>query len=794
MTNIPTSRPLGVQSPTSKVYDLAALALLVALVLLFFWRIITPRMEDRAIFPPGDFSDQFWAFRMYEARAFAQGRLPLWSENYNSGHPFLADVQSAVFYPVSLIWTLAVVALRGANFTLLDLEIEAIFHFILAGAFTYLFARRLIGSRVAALVSAVTFTFGGYLTSYPPQQLAILETATWLPLALLLLDLAISAGSVIASREAAKQSPSSDGEIASSRSFDSASLRSGSLLAMTKGARYYIAAGVVLGIAALAGHPQTFLFVVYACAIYVVWRGARGEARSFSVFRLSSFVKSLLPFALTLLIAAGIAAAQWIPTLEYQSVSTRAAIGWAEASRGFPTIDPLQMILPGFTSAFQSPLYVGVLPLWLALFALFARERRTREKIFWALFALGSLLVAFGAYVFVYALFYLFAPGFAMFRDQERLALVVSFALAVLAGYGFRDLIQPALDAKRARRAWGLLPAGITVTALMAFALFVAGAQRASGRLAFLTDRAGLMVLLFVLATAVVAWLLHPSPVWRGKGWGWGLALAFIAFDLFTVNNAAYNAPPNPRYPVTPIVQAIQNDRDVFRVADEGKLPGHFGIAYGLEEIGGISPLRVARYDALLDNLPEVKLWQLLNVRYVVTGRPGFANADVVMTDGETRLLRLNDTLPRAWLVGAVQAADDRTALDAMTSDSFDPRAVAFIATAPPFPVSGGAAGGEVTVEARAPERIAIAVRAPTDALLLLSEVDYPGWRATVDAVETPIVRADVALRAVPVRAGTHRIEMVYDPWSVKVGIAVTLLTLIAVMIGLLISRLSRAQ
>src|SRR5574340_1792942 len=140
----------GTQSPSSKAHDLVAPALIAALVLLFFWRIITPRLEDRASFPPGDFTDQFWAFRMYEARAFAQGRLPLWSENFNSGHPFLADVQSAVFYPISLIYTLGIAALRDANFTLLDLEIEAILHFILVGAFTYLFARRLLGLRVAA--------------------------------------------------------------------------------------------------------------------------------------------------------------------------------------------------------------------------------------------------------------------------------------------------------------------------------------------------------------------------------------------------------------------------------------------------------------------------------------------------------------------------------------------------------------------------------------------------------------------------------------------------------------------
>ena len=751
--------------------DLAALALLAALVLLFFWRIITPRLEDRAIFPPGDFSDQFWAFRMYEARAFAQGRLPLWSENFNSGHPFLADVQSAVFYPVSLIWTLAVVATRGANFTLYDLELEAIFHFILAGAFTYLFARRLIGSRIAALVSAITFAFGGYLTSYPPQQLAILETATWLPLALLFLERGLT-------RLNADQRDNPR------------------LSAFVRVPSDFLAAGVVLGIAALAGHPQTFLFVVYACAIFLVWRVARDGRRG-----AKHFVLSLLPFVFSLVIAAGIAAAQWIPTLEYQSVSTRTAISWAEASNGFPTIDPLQMILPGFTSAFQSPLYIGVLPLWLALFALFVN--RTREKTFWALFALGSLLVAFGAYAFVYAVFYLFAPGLALFRDQERLALVVSFALAILAGYGARELMQPMIDLKRARRAWALLPAGVTVTAMMTFTLYVAGAQRASGRLAFLTDRAGLMVLLFVLATALVAWLLHPSPAWRGKGWGWGLTLAFIAFDLFTVNNPAYNAAPTPRYPETPLIQTIQNDRGVFRVADEGKEPGHFGIAYNLDEIGGISPLRIADYNALLDNLPAEKLWQLLNVRYVITGRPGFANADVALTDGDTRLLRLNNSMPRAWFVPyAVQNANDTQVLAAMSSDAFDPAYVAYVADstalqlpAPPAQSSDNRDARAADFQSITPEHSRVTVNAPADGLLVLSEnYYYPGWRATVDGMPAPIVRADVGLAAAPVRAGAHQVEFVFDPWSVKIGIVISMVTLVLIVVGMAFTSKTRTS
>jgi hypothetical protein len=759
MTESPNS---NVQHRASKLQDAAALALLAALVLLFFWRILTPRAEDRAIFPPGDFSDQFWMFRMYEARAFAQGRLPLWSENLNSGHPFLADVQSAIFYPVSLVWTLAVVAARGANLTLYDLELEAIFHFVLAGAFTYLFARRLLGSRVAALVSAITFTFGGYLTSYPPQQLAILETATWLPLALWLLERGwtrINADQ--------KENP---------RLWARAAVRV---------PPDFLAAGVVLGIAALAGHPQTFLFVVYACAIFFVWRGVGGGWRGAKYF-----VWSFLPFAFSLVIAAGIAAAQWIPTLEYQGVSTRATIGWAEASSGFPTIDPLQMILPGFTSAFQSPLYIGVLPLWLALFALVAK--RTREKTFWALFALGSLLVAFGAYAFVYALFYLFAPGWALFRDQERLAFVVSFALAILAGYGMRDL-QSALDFQRARRAWALLPAGVTIAAMMTFTLYVAGAQRASGRLAFLTDRAGLMVLLFVLATALVAWRIQTFKRSNVQTFA-ALAIAFIAFDLFTVNNPAYNAASTPRYPETPLIQTIQNDRGVFRVADEGKEPGHFGIAYRLDEIGGISPLRLAAYNELLDNLPPEKLWRLLNVRYVLTGRPGLANAEIVMTDGDTRLLRLNNAMPRAWFVPyALQNGNDTQVLAAMSGDAFDPWYIAYVAdaTTSPLPAPPARRGDNRQAHAAdfhsiTPEHSRVSVNAPADGVLVLSEnYYYPGWRATVDGAPAPIWRADVGLAAVPVRAGAQQVEFVFDPWSVKLGMAISAATVVLTAFGM---------
>ncbi|HEY6042499.1 MAG TPA: hypothetical protein VIX58_10225, partial [Anaerolineae bacterium] len=520
---------------------LFSIGLLVLLAALFFWRIITPNASDRAMFPPGDFSDQFYAFRLYEARAFAQGRIPLWSDDYNAGHPFLADIQAAVFYPPALINVLLYAWLRPGEFSFLSLELEAILHFILAGAFTFLFARLVLQDEAGAFVSAIVFMYGGYLTSYPPLQLAILETATWLPLALYFLHKATLVNAGDSDRRRRWQN--------------------------------YVYAGLVLGIAALAGHPQTFLFVVYACAIYFAYRVIHAHVVNHPDN--ASLLIALFPFVPVLLIASSVAAVQLIPSLEYMQLSTRQAISFSEAARGLATLDILQFILPGFVSAFASPLYIGVLPLWLAAVAV---ARGNRDAFFFAALGAGSLLLAFGYYVFAYAVFFNFAPGFGLFRQQERLALVVSFSLALLAGFGMRSLgpREPvrllSRHASFVTRLWALLPMGAVVSGVMLTAFYLAGLQKESGRLAFLGDRAGLMVLLFVLATVLVGAYLRIRMTARTFAF---LAIVFIAFDLFSINEPANKAVPYERYPLASLFAPLNTDESVTgRVVNEADLPG----------------------------------------------------------------------------------------------------------------------------------------------------------------------------------------------------------------------------
>ena len=75
-----------------------------------------------------------------------------------------------------------------------------------------------------------------------------------------------------------------------------------------------------------------------------------------------------------------------------------------------------------------------------------------------------------------------------------------------------------------------------------------------------------------------------------------------------------------------------------------------------------------------------------------------------------------------------------------------------------------------------------------TPAFLVYSAAYYPGWKAYVNGTETALVRANYVLRGLEVGAGTHRVRMVYDPWSLELGAALSALTA-AVLLGLAVRR-----
>ena len=96
--------------------------------------------------------------------------------------------------------------------------------------------------------------------------------------------------------------------------------------------------------------------------------------------------------------------------------------------------------------------------------------------------------------------------------------------------------------------------------------------------------------------------------------------------------------------------------------------------------------------------------------------------------------------------------------------------------------VSDPAAMGVARVTRYEDERVEIETEAPASRVLVLTDTDFPGWRALVDGRPAPIHRANFAFRAVAVPAGRHRVLFEYAPASVRNGAILSGVALLAVV------------
>jgi len=215
-------------------------------------------------------------------------------------------------------------------------------------------------------------------------------------------------------------------------------------------------AGLVLGISFLAGHPQSSLLVLYAAlafGLYRTWPGVDLRRASDGKIEINwrQWARPLGLLVIFAITGCGLAAVQLAPSWQFMALSTRAGIGFEEAGRGFTPYDLLQVVLPAVGVPFPA-LYVGILPLGLAALALskstWARLWPTaaapleprpatssgRSPIpFLGWGALLALLLSFGKITPIYAVFYLLAPGWRLFRGQERTIAWAVLAVALLA-------------------------------------------------------------------------------------------------------------------------------------------------------------------------------------------------------------------------------------------------------------------------------------------------------------------------------------------------------------------------
>jgi hypothetical protein len=143
--------------------------------------------------------------------------------------------------------------------------------------------------------------------------------------------------------------------------------------------------------------------------------------------------------------------------------------------------------------------------------------------------------------------------------------------------------------------------------------------------------------------------------------------------------------------------------------------------------------------------------------------------------------------LPRAWLVAEAEAVDGEEALRRITGESahaFDPRRTALLEVAPAeLPALQGGAlapGSAAHVALNEPNRLVIDTRAAQATVLVLSEINYPGWEATVDGEAASVHSTNYLLRGVVVPAGEHRIEMRYRAPAARNGAIISVVSLCA--------------
>ena len=119
-----------------------------------------------------------------------------------------------------------------------------------------------------------------------------------------------------------------------------------------------------------------------------------------------------------------------------------------------------------------------------------------------------------------------------------------------------------------------------------------------------------------------------------------------------------------------------------------------------------------------------------------------------------------------------------------MKSDAFDP--LKMVVVEPQYqsdlfsPTERGVSEGSCAIIEYQNEHIIIRTSTNKPGYLVMSEIFYPGWKATVDGEKATILPGNYLFRVIPLNEGEHEVHMFYVSWPFRIGIIVSLLTLTA--------------
>jgi len=487
-----------------------------------------------------------------------------------------------------------------------------------------------------------------------------------------------------------------------------------------------LGAGLVLGCAVLIGHPNTILYIFYslgACLLFMCLINKQDWKKT-SLSGIGAIIMSLLIAAIMILPVFQLTLQSDRTTLTYQqqslgfSLNPENLLGMLNANHnGILSEQPLQTF-HGSVDITQNYLYIGILPLLLIVGSLFAKDRK--RWIFWIL-AIISLFAAFGTYTPVNWLLFNYMPGFNKVRMAVQIMAIFFFSLSVLTAYGTARIFE-------------FLPKKTPATIVL-----------------------GLGLILYL----------------------------FTAADIFTkaFNQNFYSEPISPSQ-----IYDSQNDKNfmaefqnskikndqssspLFRIDDEiGTFIQNKWAYYGFDNAWGNSGIHIKKYDNLFDRktrgtwqLINDNLFDLLNIQYVITERD-LDNEQ--FTKIGNNIYQNNNVLPRAYFVTDFQVETDETKqLALLKNGQINFHDKVLLKAPPAYQGEPNDTAKNISIQwlKNENQNITLRVSEPTNAILFISEIDYPGWTLTVDGKPAQYQNADYVFRAVPLTKGEHTLEFKY--------------------------------
>jgi hypothetical protein len=751
------------------------LLLAAVIVVLFHRALTTGTLFFRDIY------ELFIPNAIFLARSLHAGAFPLWDPRFHGGIPFTSPANSP-FYPANILYAV-LPPLAAFNLILVA-------HVVFASLAAYWLARLLGMSRRAAVVAGAAYALSGVL----------LSTLNLVPIALAMPWVPLTIGW-------------STGALAGGRRRQLALAAFSAAMPLLAGAAEVTAMMFLVLIAWLMTRPSPGLRPPSPRkrgegTLLVPFPRSRGEGA-----RRADEGRSVLFIAF---FAAAIALVQLLPGIEMMRNSSRGRRRdftsfsmWSVDPRRLP-----ELVIPQFLgrtdaldereywgSGIESngfpyilSIYFGALVLLLAIAgAVVPRDSIPRRML--AAIALLSLVFAIGRALPFLRIVYEVFPPVAIFRYPVKALIASLVPVALLAASGFAALEE---GNERARRI--VLYGSCAVIGLIVILapLFAAPLDPIVRPMLFRR----MLQPVIVLALAIVALRFRRA----------GAIAALVVLDLAIAGSGVNAIAPRSLFDEPPVARAVRQLAgdgrfthvaepfaiDLHAPSDDIRhlarfkletLDGYTAATFGIPVVfhadyDGLAPLAISR---LTSDLPRVRwrdripIFAIAGVRAFMTGdqlrAPGVAPAFRFMsTDGKWRYVYTIPAAAMARFVSRVEFVPDIEAMRGRIESGLDPSTIVLAGNHAPIAGCGASA-----VLSGAPAGTGrIAVDAPCDGYVLLSETLYPGWRFQVDSGDVNPVRADYAFTAISLRAGHHVITRRYVPAAFYAGLAGSIVALLA--------------